>query len=284
MQTLNAIDSPHEVAALGDEQLLARLRQLLAEERALSARMLVHLAEVDARALYREHAYASMFDYCVQALHLSEAEAYLRIRAARLARQFPRVLPMMASGELHLSAVKLLAPVLTDTNADELLAQARHKTKRELELLLAQRFEKPEVSTSIRALPERRPTDQRVPERVAEQEQPLFARDVDSWSASMLSPCITSGIAPSPTPPTPTPAPPTPPPPPTLPASPPAALTPLGPKRYKVQLTAGQALHDKLRQAQDLMRHPDVRSPPRAPPPSPFGRGRTAARSCRWRR
>jgi hypothetical protein len=32
-------------------------------------------------------------------------------------------------------------------------------------------------------------------------------------------------------------------------------LSPLGPKRYKVQLTASQQLHDKLRQAQDLMRH-----------------------------
>ena len=32
-------------------------------------------------------------------------------------------------------------------------------------------------------------------------------------------------------------------------------LSPLGPERYKVQLTASQALHDKLRQAQDLMRH-----------------------------
>ena len=84
----------------------------------------VHLGEVDARGLYREQAFGSMFDYCVQALHLSEAEAYLRIRAARLGRQFPRVLPMMASGELHLSAVKLLSPVLTPANADELLAQA----------------------------------------------------------------------------------------------------------------------------------------------------------------
>ena len=253
MHTLHGIDSHHDVAALGDEQLLASLRQLLAEERKLSARLLVHLGEVDARGLYREHAYASMFDYCVQALHLSEAEAYLRIRAARLTRQFPRVLPMMASGELHLSAIKLLAPILTDANADELLAQARHRSKRQLELLLAQRFEKPDVSTSIRALPGRRPTGERVPERAAEPAQPLFATDLDSWSASTSSPCATSAIAPSPAPAT--PAPPTPPPPPTLPASPPAALTPLGPNRYKGQHTASQALHDKLRQAQDLMRH-----------------------------
>jgi hypothetical protein len=82
MHTLPGTASHHDVAALGDEQLLARLRQLLSQERKLSARVLVHLGEVDARGLYRDQAYASMFDYCVQALHLSEAEADLRIRAA----------------------------------------------------------------------------------------------------------------------------------------------------------------------------------------------------------
>jgi hypothetical protein len=44
------------------------------------------------------------------------------------------------------------------------------------------------------------------------------------------------------------------------PAVPPPArststLAPLGSNRYKVQLTANQQLHDKLRQAQDLLRH-----------------------------
>ena len=68
----NTVDSCSAIAALGDEELLAMLRHLLAQERTLSARLLVHLAEVDARGLYREQAYASMFDYCVQALHLSE--------------------------------------------------------------------------------------------------------------------------------------------------------------------------------------------------------------------
>jgi hypothetical protein len=53
--------------------------------------------------LYRERAYSSMFDYCVRALHMSEAESCLRIRAARLSRQFPRVLHMLQAGELHLS-------------------------------------------------------------------------------------------------------------------------------------------------------------------------------------
>ena len=121
------------VAQLGDDALIAATHRLLQEERELSARLLVHLGEVDARQLYRQHAYSSMFEYCVQALHLSEAEAYLRIGAARTGRQFPRVLHMFAAGELHLSALKLLAPVLDAANCDELLAAARCKSKRELD-------------------------------------------------------------------------------------------------------------------------------------------------------
>lgn len=63
----NETDSLRDVARLGDEELIATLRHLLAKERRLSARLLVHLAEVDARGLYRQHAYSSMFDYCVHA-------------------------------------------------------------------------------------------------------------------------------------------------------------------------------------------------------------------------
>ena len=86
------------------------------------------------------------------------AEAYLRIRAARLGREFQRVLLMLEAGQLHLTAVKLLAPVLTQHNADELLETACFKSKRELEVLLAARFQKPDVGNSIRRRPQPTPT------------------------------------------------------------------------------------------------------------------------------
>jgi len=40
-----------------------------------------------------------------------------------------------------------------------------------------------------------------------------------------------------------------------LPARPAAVLTPLGPERYKLQLTISRQTHEKLRRAQDLLRH-----------------------------
>jgi hypothetical protein len=86
----------------GNGELLRRLKALLAHDRRTTARLLWHLGEVDARGLYRDAGYSAMFVYCVEALHMSEAEAGLRIRAARLARDYPVVLGMVERGELHL--------------------------------------------------------------------------------------------------------------------------------------------------------------------------------------
>jgi hypothetical protein len=44
----------------------------------------------------------------------SESEAGLRIRVSRLGREFPEALQTLARGELHLTALQVLAPVLTD--------------------------------------------------------------------------------------------------------------------------------------------------------------------------
>ena len=95
-----------------------------------------------------------MFQYCVDVLHLSEAEAYLRIAAARASRQHPALLTMLDDGRLHLSGIAVLASHLTEANCEELLARATHKTKRELLVLVAEIAPKPDVSSSIRKLPE----------------------------------------------------------------------------------------------------------------------------------
>jgi len=69
---------------------------------------------------------------------MSEDEAQRRCRAARLARQFPVLLEMLAEASLHLTGILLLGPHLTDENCAELLARARFRTKREIERLVAE--------------------------------------------------------------------------------------------------------------------------------------------------
>jgi hypothetical protein len=142
-----------DVSALTDEQLVVSLRDLLGHNRQLTAAVVMHLAEVEARQLHLAAACSSLFDYCVRVLHLDEAAAYNRIQVARLVRRFPLVLDMLADGRLHLTGARLLGPHLTEGGHRELLEAAQHKSKRAIEELLAERHPKPDAPTVIRKLP-----------------------------------------------------------------------------------------------------------------------------------
>ena len=136
-------------AHLADQDLFPALVAGVADERGALARVLALLAEFDARRLYLPAAHPTMYEYCVQVLHMSEDRACKRIRAARLARRFPRVLVLVAEGRIGLGALLLLAPRLTPENADGLLEAACHRTRAEVEQLLAEHFPRPEVPASL---------------------------------------------------------------------------------------------------------------------------------------
>src|SRR6266487_924932 len=147
----------YSLSHLSDPELLRGLASLVAQDRVTTATLLAHLAEVDARRLYLPAAYPSMYAYCVHELYLSEDAAYKRITAARAARRFPAIFSALADGRLHLSAVVLLAPYLSLESVDELLAAAAHKTKAEIEELLARRFPRSETMGLVAALAAPRP-------------------------------------------------------------------------------------------------------------------------------
>jgi hypothetical protein len=255
-----------DVGRVTDQELIARLRHLVRADRTLSARLLVHLGEVDARGLYRQDAYPSMFAYCVEELGMSEAEAYLRIQAARLGRQFPLILQLFANGSLHLTAIKLLGPHLTAANHAQLLEQASGKNKREIELIVAAVAPRPDVPNRMRKLPE--PSSARVtsanapvtsgshvtPSSHAGQatgaaDSPVAAPASRATQATVHAAGAAQASTAAPTnyvtqPEFALSAP-----------RPAASSTPLRPGRYKLELTAGQALHDKLEQLKNLLRH-----------------------------
>src|SRR5918996_2711801 len=104
------------VAQLSNHDLLAQVKRLAERERAATAALIAHLAELDARRLYLAEGCASLFTYCTQVLHLSEHAAYGRIEAARAVRRFPMILDLVHSGAVTLTAVRLVAPHLTDAN------------------------------------------------------------------------------------------------------------------------------------------------------------------------
>jgi hypothetical protein len=238
------MDAPSSFARLPDRDLLLAVKRLVEHERHATAALVASLAEVDARRLFLGEGCSSLFVYCTRVLHLSESAAYARIAAARAGRRFPVILELLAGGDVTLTTVCLLAPHLTDDNHRGVLESARHKGKREVEQLVAGLHPRPDVPAMIRKLPE--PKAPEAPDAPIQAVRlPVADAPVEPARLPVLvSPPV---LAPE-TAPTLVPAIP--------PVAPrPAVVAPLAPERYKVQFTVSQRTHDKLRRAQDLMRH-----------------------------
>src|SRR5262245_62800392 len=139
--------------ALNDDQLLTELKNLFKREKHTSAELISTWLAVEARRLYLREGCSSLFAYCTQVLHLDEGAAYNRIETARAARRVPALLEAIGDGSLTLSSARLLAPHLTLDNYADLLDAARHRSKREVEALIARLAPKPAVATVLRKVP-----------------------------------------------------------------------------------------------------------------------------------
>ena len=212
--------------SIPDDELLRRLTELMQQSRRVESDLVAHIGEVEERRLFAREASSSMFAYCTEVLHLSEAEAYLRIAVARASREHPVLLTMLGDGRLHLTGIVRLAPHLTRQNRDALLERATHRSKRQIEELVAEIAPRPDVRAVIRKLPER----QALPKPAL----PL-GPDGMTQAARELRPERVPAPIPSPAPPA-------------------AVVQPLAPSRYKVQFTASAGLRDKLERLQALMR------------------------------
>jgi hypothetical protein len=235
-----------------DEELLRRLTDLVRQSRHTESDLVAHIGEVDERKLYAREASPSMFAYCMEALHLSEAEAYLRISVARASRKHPVLLTMLADGRLHLTGTARLVPHLTRENEGVLLRRAAHRSKRQIEELIAELAARPDVPALTRRLPGPRHhaplTQPSSPQGGIEPCQgiaPLLELCPDRVSTSeRCSPkevALSAQLRPDRVAPS-------------RPTTPPAVVEPLAPGRYKVQFTASASLHDKLERLQALMR------------------------------
>jgi hypothetical protein len=76
-----------DLKSLSNDALLRRLADVLGQSRRIESDVVVHIGEVDERRLFAEEASPSMFRYCTDVLHMSEAEAYLRINVAHALRE-----------------------------------------------------------------------------------------------------------------------------------------------------------------------------------------------------
>jgi hypothetical protein len=155
-------------------------------------------------------------------LHLSEHAAFGRIEAARAARRFPLILEHLVNGSLNLTAIGLLARHLTVENHVQVLDAACHKSKSEVEHLVACLRPRADAPLVIRKLPDAKcvgPLAPTLTDAAPGGESALAAR------AELPSPQRRSEVK------------------------------ALSPERYKIQFTVDRETHDKLRCLQDLLRH-----------------------------
>jgi hypothetical protein len=138
---------------LDDESLRRDLRFLAQREHHSLGTLLIHLGEYDRRRLSEEEGYQSTYSYCVKCLGYDESGAYRRIQAARVCKRYPHILDYIISGELSLSSLILLSPVLTDSNHEVLISEARGKSKRELETHLAGLDPRPGTPDAFHRMP-----------------------------------------------------------------------------------------------------------------------------------
>lgn len=90
---------------LTDAQLKIDTENLVRNERALLTQILYHLKEIEARKLYSEYGFSSLYEYACRELKYSDDQAYRRIRAMRLIKEIPEVAKKIDSGELSLSNI-----------------------------------------------------------------------------------------------------------------------------------------------------------------------------------
>ena len=130
---------------LSDRDLLLLGASRNARLRSETAAHVADIAEIERRQLYRQAGYSYMADFLEIEWKMSRDEAYKRIHAAKSALEYPLILEMLSDGRLHLTGVNFLAPHLTPANAAELLLAAPHRTKAEIEQMLAERFPRTET-------------------------------------------------------------------------------------------------------------------------------------------
>jgi hypothetical protein len=222
---------PHSgpvLSRLTDDELTIAVRRFATEERTSTAQLVAHLAEFDARRLHLAAGFSSLFAYCCEVLRLSEHESYNRIEAARAARRFPMIVERLADGSLNLTNLRLLTSHLTLENHRRLLDEVVGRGRREVEELVARVSPRTDVATTIRRVPRRQ-----VPGSVPEPKAPSVPKTETLHTTPLESAPAVTLIE--------------------LRKRQPVVV--LAPGRYEIRFTVSAATREKLRAAEDLLRH-----------------------------
>jgi len=212
---------------LSTEELDRSVEKLVHAEKRNVALVIAHIAEMSRRKGHVDRGYNNLFDYCTRRLNLSEGSVALRIHVANVSRRFPQILVALSENRLSLTVAGLLAPVLTESNVETLLADCAGMTRREAEEYLVALRPKPVFAPSIRKTPTR-------------PQEGLWAASSSPPSAQTTSAHTTPSVpeAPSPRP--------------ALRTSPPI-LEPAQPDQFNFRFSADRTFKDKFERLAEVL-------------------------------
>lgn len=125
------------LSALTDDDLEKSLLVRRGTERETDARVVEELVEVDRRKMYLRRACSNLTRYCVERLGYSHRAAGRRVGAARLTQRYPCIPDMLRRGDIDLSNLEVISPVLKAPEDEARLHAVAGKSRFEIERLVA---------------------------------------------------------------------------------------------------------------------------------------------------
>lgn len=151
-----------DLTKISNHELTGRLERLARTERKITHLILWHINEMEARRLFAEMGYGSMYEYLTKHLAYSENSAYRRLQASRLLKAFPEISDKLENGSLNLTQLtqvqKCLKYEAKEGNAiskelaENILEKLENKSNFETQEILAVEFNQPvKVHETVKA-------------------------------------------------------------------------------------------------------------------------------------
>ncbi len=114
------------------------------------------LVHIDRHKIYQQFGYATLKDYCMIWLTLSENDTYALCAVAKTIAVVPEIKTLIDKGDLHLSNARRIVSVITPENKKEWLGKACTLSQNDLRREIVTQFPETETKTRIKPITKNR--------------------------------------------------------------------------------------------------------------------------------
>jgi len=115
------------------ETLHQRNLSLFRKYQSIEGELLDTLQDFDRCRGYQHYGHSDLFSYCVQALKMTQSQAFTFIRVSRKAVEVPKLKEAVQSKKISISSAKVIASVITPQNQQDWITKAETLSKNDLE-------------------------------------------------------------------------------------------------------------------------------------------------------